>query len=672
MKLTQREIDLLRFILEQKDGLKIANIRQRLGLSDNQIRYTLGKINRFLRTRKVSLLKVEKDCILIGDRERILEEFTFFVSHTTPGQFKFTPQQMEYFILLKLLIADDYIPINYFTKVLGSSRTSIVNLLEKVKKRCAIEAIQLDYVLRRGYRVPEYSFKRFAFFVSILKKLINIREIYSFYYKDTVYSKVGDLVFFDIFELDLLFEALEKTIEYSKTVDDQLDDTSFLNMMILNYKLIRVQKELPDLTQSERMEQLTQFLSSLEMNHEQKADDLQLAQDLLVYLETKITSSLRLVTSRHTTEVLIGHLQRFIVRQKQGTPIQDVNLDFVKMYPELFHLILTALRSYKGQIFQYVTASEAALVTLYYINGLDELPVVEPFCPRILIICAEGRAISSILKGRIAYFVEEAYIDTIAVFEFQPKQIQDYDYIMTTIKLPEVESEKVIYIENAFSDVFLQQIQKLLTAQVRLAPSRDVTKLSYIMEVLAEELGDHIQMDRIEAKIINILATNVVEKPSLPSPDFLFDPTMLVYHQEHEKLEWREAVQLSSECLLENGSIEASYIRKMIYNIEQFGLYMVIAPGVMLIHAGAEDGVRQNGLSMHVFQEPVIFPSIDGMPIQVIIVVAMDKHSSYLVIESLIHWITQEETLFTLRDSSNRLKCIQKINTLLGKNEGRR
>ncbi|MGT2950861.1 hypothetical protein BU202_06155 [Streptococcus cuniculi] len=671
MKLTQREIDLLRFILEQKDGLDIENIRQRLGLSDNQIRYTIGKINQFLRSRKASLLKVEKDCIVIGNRERVLEEFTFFVSHTTPGQFKFTPRQMEYFILLKLLIADDYIPINYFTKVLGSSRTSIVNLLEKVKKRCAREAIQLDYVLRRGYRIPEYSFKRFAFFVSILKKLINIREIYSFYYKDNVYSKVGDLVFFDIFELDVLFEALEKTIEYSKTVDDQMDDTAFLNMMILNYKLMKVEKEAPNPSQQERLKQLSQFLSSLEMNHEQKIEDLQLAQDLLAYLNAKIASAFRLVESRHSTEVLTRHLQRFILRQKQHNPMQDVNLEFVKTHPELFQIIFTALRSYKGQLFQHVTVSEAALVTLYYINGIDDHPVVCQSCPRILIICAEGRAISRVLKGRIARFVDESYIDTIAVFEFKPQQLQDYDYIITTIKLPEVDSEKVIYTENAFSEAFLQKIQPLLMGQMCVTPARDVTKLSQIMEVLVEELGDQIQMDRIEAKIINILASNVIKKPSIASVDFVFDPTMLVYHQNHEGLAWREAVQLSSECLLEHGSIEERYTQKIIRNIEQFGMYMVIAPGVMLVHAGAEDGVRQNGLSMHVFEEPVIFPSTDGMPIQVIVVVAMDKQNSYPVIEGLIHWITQEESLFTLRDSGNRLKCIQKINTLLGKKEGR-
>ncbi|MGT2715661.1 BglG family transcription antiterminator [Streptococcus respiraculi] len=671
MKLTQREIDLLRFILEQKDGLEIENIRQRLGLSDNQIRYTIGKINRFLQARKASLLKVEKDCIWVGDRERVSKEFIFFVSHTTPGQFKFTPQQMEYFILLKLLIGDDYIPINYFTRVLSSSRTSIVNLLEKVKKRCAREKIPLDYVLRRGYCVPEYSFKRFALFVSLLKKLINIREIYSFYYKDNVYSKVGDLVFFDIFELDVLFEALEKTIDYSKTVDNQMDDTAFLNMMILQYKLLKVENEPLTLGRQIKQQQLHQFLSILEMNHEQKVEDSQLAQDLLVYLNKKIAASFQLVESHHASEVLVRHLQRFILRQKQHNPMQDVNLDFVKTHPELFQTIFTALRSYKGQMFKHVTVSEAALVTLYYINGIDEPQSVCQSCPRILIICAEGRAISRLLKGRIARFVDEQYIDTIAVFEFQPKQIQDYDYIITTIKLPEVNSEKVIYTDNAFSDVFLKKIQKMLAAQVYVTPSRDVTKLSQIMEVLVEELGDHIEMDRIEAKIINILATNVAKKSSVSSVDFVFDPTMLVYHQNQQELEWREAVQLSSECLKEHGSIEERYTQKIIRNIEQFGMYMVIAPGVMLVHAGAEDGVRQNGLSMHIFQEPVIFPSTDGMPIQVIVVVAMDKQNSYPIIEGLVHWITQEETLFTLRDSGNRFKLIQKINTLLGKNEGR-
>ncbi len=38
--------------------------------------------------------------------------------------------------------------------------------------------------------------------------MINIREIYSFYYQDNLYSKAGDLVFFDLFDLDILFDSL--------------------------------------------------------------------------------------------------------------------------------------------------------------------------------------------------------------------------------------------------------------------------------------------------------------------------------------------------------------------------------------------------------------------------------------------------------------------------------
>ena len=137
MKLSQREIDLLKLALEGAEETTIPQLKKQLKLSVHQIRYAIDKVNRFLVEKKLNQIFIEKDRLVIEQRGKVKEEFDFFISHTTPEQFKFTAEQIEYFILLKLLLSDERLPINYFIETLSTSRTSVVNVLERITRELA-------------------------------------------------------------------------------------------------------------------------------------------------------------------------------------------------------------------------------------------------------------------------------------------------------------------------------------------------------------------------------------------------------------------------------------------------------------------------------------------------------------------------------------------------------
>ncbi|MCC9080340.1 hypothetical protein LOS25_15750 [Enterococcus faecium] len=71
---------------------------------------------------------------------------------------------------MKLLLSDQRLPINYFVETLSTSRTSVVNVLDRITQELAEEEIELSNVPRKGYMIEEYSFKRFSYFITILKK----------------------------------------------------------------------------------------------------------------------------------------------------------------------------------------------------------------------------------------------------------------------------------------------------------------------------------------------------------------------------------------------------------------------------------------------------------------------------------------------------------------------
>lgn len=70
--------------------------------------------------------------------------------------------------------------------------------------------------------------------------------------------------------------------------------------------------------------------------------------------------------------------------------------------------------------------------------------------------------------------------------------------------------------------------------------------------------------------------------------------------------DWKEAITLAAKPLVEDGSVENSYIDAMIANVNKFGTYIVIAPKVAMPHSRPEDGVNKNCVSLLKVNEGVL------------------------------------------------------------------
>lgn len=73
------------------------------------------------------------------------------------------------------------------------------------------------------------------------------------------------------------------------------------------------------------------------------------------------------------------------------------------------------------------------------------------------------------------------------------------------------------------------------------------------------------------------------------------------------ELTWRDAMRLASEDLMNEGYFTRSYVDRAIGNVEEYGSYIVLNRGIALAHAGSEDGVFKDGLSLLVSKYGVEF-----------------------------------------------------------------
>ena len=115
-----------------------------------------------------------------------------------------------------------------------------------------------------------------------------------------------------------------------------------------------------------------------------------------------------------------------------------------------------------------------------------------------------------------------------------------------------------------------------------------------------------------------------------------------------EAKDWKEAVKVAVDPLIESGAILPEYYDAIIESTEEYGPYYILMPGMAMPHARPEAGVQRDAFSLITLQNPVVFS--DGKEVSVLL--ALAATSSNVAIPQII-------ALFELEDSIARLQACQ-------------
>lgn len=121
-----------------------------------------------------------------------------------------------------------------------------------------------------------------------------------------------------------------------------------------------------------------------------------------------------------------------------------------------------------------------------------------------------------------------------------------------------------------------------------------------------------------------------------------------------ENLDWKSAIQIVGNSLIENNHIEQRYITSIIDNVNEIGAYFIIADGFALPHARSENGVicEDTKFSLLKCTHPVIFP--DGEKISLLIMLAASDNNKHIdAMSELIEWLDEDDRLDNLINVDN-------------------
>ncbi|HEK0687263.1 PTS sugar transporter subunit IIA [Proteus mirabilis] len=127
--------------------------------------------------------------------------------------------------------------------------------------------------------------------------------------------------------------------------------------------------------------------------------------------------------------------------------------------------------------------------------------------------------------------------------------------------------------------------------------------------------------------------------------------------------DWREAIKIASQPLIDKGCIEPRYVDAIYKSHEQIGPYYVLGPGIAMPHARPEEGVNQLSLALTIIEKGVEFGADENDPVKLLIVLAATDNDSHInAIVKLAELFDNQDDIDTLLQAKSKAEVLAVIN----------
>ncbi|GAA1392034.1 PTS sugar transporter subunit IIA [Luteococcus peritonei] len=130
-----------------------------------------------------------------------------------------------------------------------------------------------------------------------------------------------------------------------------------------------------------------------------------------------------------------------------------------------------------------------------------------------------------------------------------------------------------------------------------------------------------------------------------------------------EELDWRAAIALAAQPLVDDASIEPGYVDAIIATAEKMGPYFDFGRGVAMPHARGEGLVHAPALTVLRTRRPVLLLDDPKHPIDVFLVLAAPDNTSHLnLLRTLATVLTDPAQVEALKASTDAQTVVDIVN----------
>lgn len=697
--MNERCNQILLSIINNESYITIRQLSIMFNVSQRTVRYDLDAIDEFLKDNYCNVL-IRKQKLGVSFNKDVNEKNKIIkiIGNQDLSFYALGKEERINIIISEILQCRDFIKIESLVEKTQTSRATISNDIKYIKKWFKEKNIKLTVVPKKGFIVKgEEHFIRKA----LLEVITNSIDISTYErnpqkkqntrFNFSLYKEVEE--FFNEINLDLIKTFLEDAEKELKVI---LTDEAFTNLVInISYSIKRIKegKSIVETNDSNKVIETNEFkvvrklskkiedeykirinkeeiqviaielLGSSLTNCKQRISENWVEINLVVkdFIESiSLLEGIDLLNDEELFLGIVNHLRPAIYRMKNNIVLVNPILDEIKnKYNKIFLELKKCIHLVEKSVGCKFNDSELGYLTIHFAASLERNKTIKSSKKNVVIVCSEGIGTSQMILSTVLKRFKVNIID-VTTKRYLDKVIANnkVDLIISTIHLnttiktiivsPIISKEDMEKLKNTIEEIEEEdrEINNVVETIRKSCIIKDEEKLIYDLRKLLNYENEIIIKERYKPMLKEV----ITEKEILTNV---------------EVKDWREAVRVGGELLLNAGKIEERYIQGMIENVEENGAYIVIAPKIAMPHARPEKGAKEIGLSLITLKNPINFGNPKNDPVSLVISLCAVDHSSHLrALSELMDILSNEENvkyILSENDSNKIIKLIKEV-----------
>lgn len=650
MEIGNRNLLILKDIIEYRDTITGKELENKFHLSRKQLSYGLGKINQFLSQHnypEITRLTNGKMSVPI-QLEDVLDQDWF---EDEKQELWFSKEERVDIIRLMVLIAKEDLSLQHFISELKVSRNTVLTDLKKVDSELKSGGLILNYGRKTGYCVTgsEYA-KRQMIFVVLNRILIQYRHSFLArklcqISREKVQSMKNMILEIEG-ELQVRFagEMIESNSCFFAVVFDRIQNGMVLDEIPDSFRHIAGTKEYTVMrmlanhrnVQNEfEIMYLTAHVQSMKVETMPMGRDADEALGIQEAVEETIQNYEQLscvnIREREDLEkLLLHHCEPALYRIRYDFHVGlDITDYILPAYQDLHNLVRKSVAPLERLVGKKIPEKELAYISLIigtYVTKEGQLEVGNAR-PEAVVVCQNGITVSRFLISSLKeMFPEIRFTKCMSAEQFGKFQ-ESFDMVFSTIPL---KTEKKLFVVEPLMNGKQRKTLRETVLKALREKGILISKQDLIMQLVRKHISPNLYNKlcmEIEAYTSPRAQEEFVEaRGELHLKELLVGMNIRIVET---KMGWKEAIEFAAMPLLYDGSITIRYVQAIISNIVENKPHLEVADGVIIAHAGIEQGVNDVGMSMLVLPERI---EIDGyIQADVIVVLATPDYESHLL-----------------------------------------
>jgi transcriptional antiterminator/mannitol/fructose-specific phosphotransferase system IIA component (Ntr-type) len=679
LPLDHRHIEILGILLESPKPLSAKLISQSLNTTPRVIRYHLNQLEKWLKTKDINLVQQSGVGIFMevsDDQKNQLGKELKRGRQLVPH---YLPDDRLHILLFNLITQSGVTVVKQYQSQLGVARTTILKDLQKVEDWLSPYNIELCKRQNFGCYLQGNEINYRKAIVSLLIEIFGEVELLSIYGDLAVFSpdrvqrygnkgifidylKSLQLKFFDdlvnqiqeinhkIFTdrgrmiLSLQLATSIKRLKNRWTVDIPLSeinllrlDTDFHLSATLVEKTSRyfglsipepeIAYQMLRIKEAEIRRQIINPALIQEINNSEGDNINPIVDSLLGYLALYLHPALRL--DQKLKNDLVSHFRNLMESPSTNSHQVDPLLeDMKRVYPETYRITRDSVMEVNQKLEKLITDEEIGYITMHLVAAMERLRMRSRMKKKAVVICNGGGATSQLLASRVITEFPDVEITGVLSYLEYKNNNKDYehDFIITTFPIPPMEKPSVVV-----GPLLGQNDVNRIRSATNRIDHRDSDDRD-------RELDKYYQ-----ASLSDLLSKETIELQGIART-------------------WEELIDIAGNLIMKTGAISPSYINAMKSVREEYGPYMVIMPGLALLHAFPGDGVKRLCMSMVTLKTPVNFGHNEFDPVSLAFALgAVDNHSHLRALSEMVEIVKDPRTVAALCNTSIKSKALNII-----------